>query len=101
MVDELEQSWTTVHKEYCQNRGQKKPAGKNPSREKTQQEIWVESMAHAPKSSSYEGYTTRRLQPAITKHLFQQSMVNSKQTNKTPVTITGIRKCTHNLSELH
>ena len=46
MVDELEQSWTTVHKEYCQNRGQKKPAGKNPSKEKTQQEIWVESMAH-------------------------------------------------------
>ena len=37
-------------------------------------------MAHAPKSSSYEGYTTRRLPPTITKHLFQQSMVNSKQT---------------------
>ena len=28
----LEQSWATVYTEYCQNRGQKKPAGKNPNR---------------------------------------------------------------------
>ena len=30
----LEQSWATVYTEYCQNRGQKKPAWKNPDREK-------------------------------------------------------------------
>ena len=34
VVEKLEQSWTTVYTEYCQNRGQKKPAGKNPNREK-------------------------------------------------------------------
>ena len=28
VVDKLEQSWATFHKEYCQNEGQKKPAGK-------------------------------------------------------------------------
>ena len=28
MVDKLEQSWATVHKEYRQKGGQKKPAGK-------------------------------------------------------------------------
>ena len=34
VVEKLEQSWATVYTEYCQNRGQKKPAGKNLSREK-------------------------------------------------------------------
>ena len=34
VVEKLEQSWATVYTEYCQNRGQKKPAGKNPGREK-------------------------------------------------------------------
>ena len=76
MSDKLEQRWTTVHKEYCQNRGQKKPARKNPTREKTRHDIWV--MAHALKSPSYEGYTTGRLLPTITKHVFQQSTINSK-----------------------
>ena len=34
MVDKPEQSWATVHKEYCQNGGQKNlPEKKNPSRE--------------------------------------------------------------------
>lgn len=32
MVEKLEQSRATVYTEYCQNRGQKKPAGKNPNR---------------------------------------------------------------------
>ena len=32
--EKLEQSWATVYSEYSQNRGQKKPAGKNPNREK-------------------------------------------------------------------
>ena len=71
VVDKLEQSWATVHKEYCQNGGQKKPARKNPSREKTGQEIWVGSMAHTLKSSSYEGYTARRSLPNICKLVFQ------------------------------
>ena len=79
MVDKLEQSCATVHKEYCQNGGQKKkPAGKNHTREKTRQESWVGSMDHALKSPSYEGYTTARLQSTITKHVFQQNKVNSK-----------------------
>ena len=79
MVDKLEQSWATVHKKYCQNGGQKKKlAGKNHIRAKTRQEIWVGSMDHALKSPSYEGYTTGRLQPTITKHVFQQNKVNSK-----------------------
>ena len=40
MVDKLEQSWATFYKEYCQNGGQKKPAGKKyTSGEKTRQEI--------------------------------------------------------------
>ena len=34
VVEKLERSWATVYTEYCQNKGQKKPAGKNPSREK-------------------------------------------------------------------
>ena len=51
---------------------------KSHSREKTQREIWVGSMDHALKSPSYEGYTTGRLQPTITKHVFQQNKVNSK-----------------------
>ena len=34
VVEKLEQSWATVYTEYCQNRGQKKPAGKNPNRGK-------------------------------------------------------------------
>ena len=34
VVEKLEQSWATVYTEYCQNRGQKKPAGKNLSKEK-------------------------------------------------------------------
>ena len=34
VVSKLEQSWATVYAEYCQNRGQKKPAGKNLSKEK-------------------------------------------------------------------
>ena len=80
MVDKLEQSWATVHKEYCQNGGQKKKRlpEKNHTGGKTQQEIWVGSMDHALKSPSYEGYTTGRLQPTITKHVFQQNKVNSK-----------------------
>ena len=32
MVDKLEQSWATVHKEYRQKGGQKKPAGKKKRR---------------------------------------------------------------------
>ena len=31
MVDKLEQSWATVHKEYCQNGGQKKKAARKKS----------------------------------------------------------------------
>ena len=49
------------------NRGQKKPAEKNPTREKTRQEIWVGSVAHALKSTSYEGYTAERSLPLFTK----------------------------------
>ena len=80
MVYKLEQSWATVHKEYCQNGGQKKKGcqKKNHTGEKTQEEIWVGSMDHALKSPSYEGYTTGKLQPTITKHVFHQNKVNSK-----------------------
>ena len=34
LEEKLEQSWATVYTEYSQNRGQKKPAEKNPNREK-------------------------------------------------------------------
>ena len=50
MVEKLEQSLATVYTEYCQNRGQKKPAGKIPVGKKSRQEIWVGSMAYALKS---------------------------------------------------
>ena len=81
VVDKLEQSWATFYKEYFQNEGQKKPAGKkNTSREKNSAgnlgRFWVVSMAHALKSPPYEGYTTGRLLSFITKHVFQQSTVN-------------------------
>ena len=67
LVEKLEQSLATVFTEYSQNRGQK-----------TQQEIWVGSMAHALKSPSYEGYTAGRSLPLFTEHVFQQSTENSK-----------------------
>ena len=67
LVEKLEQSLATVFTEYSQNRGQK-----------TQQEIWVGSMAHVLKSPSYEGYTAGRSLPLFTKHVFQQSTENSK-----------------------
>jgi len=73
----------TVLKEYCQNGGQKNLPEKNPSREKTRQEIWVGSMAYALESPPYEGYTTGRLLPTITKHVFQQSTENSNNYSKT------------------
>ena len=38
-MEKLEQSWATVYT---------KPAGKELSKEKTRQEIWVGFMAHAP-----------------------------------------------------
>ena len=73
-LDKLEQSWATVHKEYCQNGGQKKPAGKYRSREKNSAgnlgRIHGSCML-IMKSPSYEGYTTGRLLPTITKHVFQ------------------------------
>ena len=68
-----EQSWVTVYKEYCQSGGQKIPAGKKSSKEKTQQEIWVGSMAHALKSPSYEDYTAGSSLPTFVEHVFQQA----------------------------
>ena len=68
-----EQSWVTVYKEYCQSGGQKIPAGKKSSKEKTQQEIWVGSIAHALKSPSYEDYTAGSSLPTFVKHVFQQA----------------------------
>ena len=81
MVDKLEQSWATVHKEYCQNRGQKNlPEKKTLVEKQTLQEIWVGSMTHALKSLPYEGYTTKVTAHyfMITKNVFQQSTVHSK-----------------------
>ena len=53
-------------------------AGKTPIGKNTRQEIWVGSMARAPKSPSYEGYTTGRSLPLFPKHAFEHSMENSK-----------------------
>ena len=69
MVEKLEQSRATVYTEYCQNRGQKKPAGKNPSREQNTAGNLGKTQAHALKSPSYEGYTAGRSLPLFTKHV--------------------------------
>ena len=78
VVEKLEQSWATVYTEYCQNRGQKKPAGKNPNREKNTAGNLGKTQAHALKSPSYEGYTAGRSLPLFTKHVFQQSTESYK-----------------------
>ena len=45
------------------DRGEKKPAGKNPVREKNRQEIWVGTMAQALNSPSYEATEFKRINP--------------------------------------
>ena len=94
MVDKLEQSWATVHKEYCQNGGQKNLPEKKKTlvEEQTLQEIWVGSMTHAPKSLPYAGYTTKVIAHyfMITKHVFQKSTVDSKWLFKNKRKITKI-----------
>ena len=52
----------TVRTEARKNLQKKTPIGK-----KTRQEIWVGSVAHALKSTSYEGYTAERSLPLFTK----------------------------------
>ena len=78
VVDKLKHSWATVYEEYCQNAGQKNLPQKKPRRDKSRREISVGSMAHALNNPSYEGYKDRRSLSTFTKHVFQQSTVNSK-----------------------
>ena len=78
VVDKVERSWATVYEEYCQNAGQKNLPKKKTLREKSRREISVGSMAHALNSPSYEGCKDRRSLSTFTKHVFQQSTVNSK-----------------------
>ena len=81
----------TVH----ERRPEKTCREKNPTGEKSQQEIWGGSMAHALKSPPYEVCPTGRLLPTITKHVFQQSTVNSKYLfeNKRKITKTSQNPC--------
>ena len=66
VVDKIEQSWATVHKEYCQNRSQKKPARKKP--------WWGKNSAGnlgRIHGSCSEKPILRRLLPTVSKLVFQ------------------------------
>ena len=71
VVDKL-----TVYKQYFQNGKKNLSEKKKESQEKSWQEIWVGSTAHTLKS--YTAKATKGSLPTFTKHVFQQSMVNSK-----------------------
>ena len=45
------------------DRGEKKPAGKNPVGEKSRQEIWVGTIAQALNGPSYEATKFKRIYP--------------------------------------
>ena len=68
----------SLHRILSEQRPEKTCRKKNPVGRKTRLRIWVESMAHALKNPSYEGYTAGRSLPLFTKHVFQQSIANSK-----------------------